>query len=663
MLMFSDVASGLYSFNPWALPNFLSAAMLWCVCVSEIISDKGSPFSRYQFAFGILLGFYFLTFGMAYCAVDRQTALAWLRMAYLGVPFIPVPVFFLLPLILGNPAPSRAGRIAVIGSAAFFAVANLFSPLVVADAQRMWWGYTKLYGPLGWLCFAYFAVIVATVFYTIVRKMRKTAHGTATSESLTLLFWACIVLCLIGVDFLPGFSVAFYPAGYVFALIFVGMLMNYRVRYGKSIFNLSMAAGDILSAIHESIVVVDSLGTVIYANPAAHELFGPSRGRLEGRMIHELLPDVPDIGRFGLNTCPESFSDTEFVFKDDTGKSHWVNMSCSTPKTLRGGRRPWAILSFLDITKRKEVEIHLEHLNSRLEMIVRERTKKLISINEKLVEEIEQRKRIQAELIHNEKMISIGRLAAGVAHEINNPLSGILQSSQVVLRRIDPQFEPNVRTAERYGLQLDRVRKYLDDRDITTMMNNIRESASRAAKIVSSMLEFSRKNDSRKEPSDVNSLLDKSVELVSKDYDLNSKYDFRKVAIHKEYAPDLAPVPCVPSQIQQVVLNLLANAAHALSAHGVCGSCPEIHITTGQSEGMAVIEIRDNGPGIPAETQKRIFEPFFTTKQVGVGTGLGLSVAYYIVVNNHGGALEVRSPQTGGAAFTIRLPLREVAAG
>jgi PAS domain S-box-containing protein len=656
MILFSDIVSGQYFLNPWALPNFFSAGMLLYVCLSEFVAEWGSLFSRYQLAFGGLLSFYFVTFGMAYCSVDGQTAQAWTRLAYLGIPFIPVPLFFWLPYILGNPAPRLVWRTLIVGCAFLFMVLGVFSPLLVAGAQHMRWGYTKLSGPLSGAFTVYFAAIIGSIIHQAVQKKRKSVPGTKTSQGLTVLLWASVLLCFSGIDFLPGFSVNIYPAGNVFSLVFVGMLMVYRVRYGKSIFNLYMAADDILSATVEAIVVVDSKGTVVYANPAANELFDSPVGKLEGRMVGELLPGMPAIRQLVQSQCTQRPGNDEFFLTKRNGESCWINMSCSfSDKTSGIGR--WAILSFQDISKRKEVEIRLEQFNAQLERTVHERTQELFTINEKLVEEIEYRKKIQAQWVQTEKMASVGRLAAGIAHEINNPLSGILQSVQVVNRRLDPGEAFNLRIADRYGIVFDSMRKYLDDREIISMLNNIRVSAQRAAKIVSEMLEFSHTGRSCKEPTDLNGLLDKAIELVSKDYDLNTKYDFRKVKIIKEYDLLLPQVPCEPSQIQQVVLNLLTNAAHALNELAAPGFSPEIHIRTIQMDGVAVIEIGDNGPGISAESNKIVFEPFYTTKQVGEGTGLGLSVAYFIVVNNHDGSLEVDSPQAGGATFTIRLPL------
>jgi signal transduction histidine kinase len=179
----------------------------------------------------------------------------------------------------------------------------------------------------------------------------------------------------------------------------------------------------------------------------------------------------------------------------------------------------------------------------------------------------------------------------------------------------------------------------------------------RAAHIVSSMLEFSRKGESSQAPTDLNVLLNKSVELSSTDYDLKKKYDFRKIEIVTAYDEALPQVPCSATQIEQVFLNLLRNAAQAMRGRGKDGPPPRIVLRTRREGSMARVEVEDNGPGIPEDVRNRVFEPFFSTKQPGEGTGLGLSVSYFIITSNHKGTIHVESTPGQGTTFVIRLPL------
>lgn len=258
-------------------------------------------------------------------------------------------------------------------------------------------------------------------------------------------------------------------------------------------------------------------------------------------------------------------------------------------------------------------------------------------------------------MIQTEKMMSVGELAAGMAHEINNPLGGILQGAQNIVRRISPGLERNTRMAAESGIDLDKLQVFLEKQHIFRYIDGIREAGGRAAKIVSRMLQFSRRSESSMAPILLPDAIDRAIELANNDYSLKRKYDFKKIKIIKEYARDMQPVPCVATEIEQVILNLLKNSAQAIGTHGG-NPTPQISIRTFGKEEMAHIEIRDNGPGMEEKTRKRIFEPFFTTKQVGEGTGLGLSVSYMIITNNHKGTIEAASIPGDGSVFTIRLP-------
>lgn len=274
------------------------------------------------------------------------------------------------------------------------------------------------------------------------------------------------------------------------------------------------------------------------------------------------------------------------------------------------------------------------------------------------IDDVTERVRLENVMVQTEKMMSVGGLAAGMAHEINNPLGGILQSLQNIFRRLSPELSTNVEAARQQGVALSAVQAYLDRRQITKFLEDIGASGRRASRIVENMLDFSRGGESRKQPVDLSALLDRAVELAAHDYDLKKKYDFRDIRIEREFAQGLAPVPCVAGEIEQVVLNLLRNAAQALAAGGGTDE-PTIFLRLRREGGDAVIEVEDNGPGMDDAVSHRAFEPFFTTKEIGTGTGLGLSVSYFIVANHHGGTMTVASAPARGARFSVRLPLGE----
>ncbi|WP_243310782.1 PAS domain-containing protein [Fundidesulfovibrio agrisoli] len=271
------------------------------------------------------------------------------------------------------------------------------------------------------------------------------------------------------------------------------------------------------------------------------------------------------------------------------------------------------------------------------------------------IDDVSEQHRLQEVLIQSEKMMSVGGLAAGMAHEINNPLGGVMQSAQVIANRLRPELEVNRRAAELAGCSMDHVASYLRLREIYPLLENLRDSAKRAAGIVSNMLEFSRRSTSAWLPADLNDIVEKSLSLCQQDYNFSKHYDFKKINIVKELDPDSPFVPCSPSQIQQVLFNLMRNAAQAMSQ----GQTPEpVLVLRTRVEGdWAVIEVEDNGPGMEESVRRKVFEPFFTTKSPGLGTGLGLSVSYFIVRENHRGEFDVVSAPGEGARFILRLPL------
>ena len=270
--------------------------------------------------------------------------------------------------------------------------------------------------------------------------------------------------------------------------------------------------------------------------------------------------------------------------------------------------------------------------------------------------DITEKKQSQELMIQTEKMMSVGGLAAGMAHELNNPLGGMLQGVQNIQRRLSPELKSNLQPAEEFGVDLDNLQRYLENRGIMTFLDGIQDSGRKASEIISNMLQFSRKSESQMAPIDLAKLMDNTLELASKDYDLKKKYDFRNIDIKKEYEGDLPLVPCTETEIEQVILNLLGNASYAM-ANQTQQAPHQITIRLSEVFQAVRIEIEDNGPGIDEEVKKRIFEPFFTTKPVGEGTGLGLSVSYMIITNNHHGSMEVESTPGLGTRFIIQLPL------
>jgi two-component system, NtrC family, sensor kinase len=220
----------------------------------------------------------------------------------------------------------------------------------------------------------------------------------------------------------------------------------------------------------------------------------------------------------------------------------------------------------------------------------------------------------------SEKLASIGRLAAGIAHEINNPLTGVLTFAHL-LRDRQPEAGQ-------------------DREDLDLIIHETQ----RAAEVVQGLLDFARERPAAKRPIDLNSVIQRMVRLVE-----NQK-EMRKIHIEQDYGDNLPEILGDANQLQQVLLNLFLNAAAAMSGGGI------LTVTTRADPTHVILTVADNGCGIPPEHLDKVFDPFFTTKPVGQGTGLGLSVSYGIV-EQHGGSIELESEVEIGTTFTIRLPL------
>lgn len=281
------------------------------------------------------------------------------------------------------------------------------------------------------------------------------------------------------------------------------------------------------------------------------------------------------------------------------------------------------------------------------------------------IRDISDYKRAQEMMIQSEKMLSVGGLAAGMAHEINNPLAGIMQTADVMATRLSKIDMPaNVKAAKKIGVQLEDIKTFMEARDILRMSNTIKEAGKRIANIVENMLSFARKSEDTHSSHDLSQLLDNILELASTDYDLKKQYDFKTIEIIKEYEDHLPMISCEGEKIQQVLLNVLRNGAQAMQEAMQKNdeyNNPKFTLRLYRKidADMLCIEIEDNGPGMDEATRKRVFEPFFTTKPVGVGTGLGLSVSYFIITENHNGKMSVESTPGSGAKFIIRLPLEK----
>lgn len=263
---------------------------------------------------------------------------------------------------------------------------------------------------------------------------------------------------------------------------------------------------------------------------------------------------------------------------------------------------------------------------------------------------------VEETMVQAEKIMSMGVLAAGMAHEINNPLSGMMLTANVINNRMtDTQMQANTCVAEEIGISMYAIKSFMEKRGIMGMLKTINELGCRMAENVNNMLSFARKSEGDSSFHTFEEILENTLELAATDFDSKNHYDFKKIKIKKVYE-DIPPVSCEKTKIQQVLLNILLNGAQAMQEAEIKNPQFIIRTRFEKNRKTVCMEIEDNGPGMDEETRKQVFEPFFTTKPLGIGTGLGLSVSYFIITKNHGGKMSVASSPGKGAIFYIRLP-------
>ena len=431
----------------------------------------------------------------------------------------------------------------------------------------------------------------------------------------------------------------------------------------------------------QAIFIVDENGRLSYVNYAACSFLGYSKEELQSMTVADIdanisKEDWPTTWDEDRSSGTRSF---ESIHISSSGTQFPVEVTVNHFIT---DDDEYNVCYVIDISERKKAEEDLLAANDQLENRVMERTADLEEVNiclEKSLAkaqqlsstleirngEIENKngeletaydelKAAQSKMLHQEKMASIGQLAAGVAHEINNPMgfvgSNLRSLSKYVERLIGhidlqcqlllPLADPTVREQ----LKIARKETKLDYiiEDTADMIDESLDGVERVREIVKNLKSFSRIDTKSIVPSNINDCLDSTINIIWNEV----KY---KAELLKEYGC-LPLVNCHAQQLNQVFLNLIVNASDALVDKGL------ITVKTWSDESYVFVSVSDNGEGIPLELQNRIFEPFFTTKDVGKGTGLGMSIAYDII-KNHTGEINVESEPGIGTTFTVKLPI------
>lgn len=411
--------------------------------------------------------------------------------------------------------------------------------------------------------------------------------------------------------------------------------------------------------------VTNAKNLPIFCNRHWFKTFGIKRGAVDKQQWLAIIhPDDRHAVTSAYEKAAAELSKFQIQYRicPQDGGVIWI-LETAVPRIRQNGTFAGLMGCGMDITTQKQAETALAELNTQLEAQVIQRTQALLTANQTLEQEKNrqtllnrQLQEAQTHLIQSEKMASIGQLAAGVAHEINNPL-GYIYSNLNNMKRYLQDLIKAADMAETLLQQLpadqadvqafNQFKKMVDleflKQDAVDLVEESLEGASRARKIVQDLRDFSRIDKQERALFDLEAGMDATLNIVNNEL----KY---KAEIIKEYA-GLKPFECVGAQLNQVFMNLLVNAAQAIEEFG------KIIIRTGyQSPDWLWIEVEDTGQGMSEATKARIFDPFFTTKPVGKGTGLGLSLSYKII-RDHQGRIEVDSTPGQGTRFRIYFPV------
>ncbi|MEN8257401.1 MAG: ATP-binding protein [Thermodesulfobacteriota bacterium] len=385
-----------------------------------------------------------------------------------------------------------------------------------------------------------------------------------------------------------------------------------------------------MDCVQDFVVLLDSQGCIKRLNKPLADFTGLPFSKVLGQQFDTFL-------------ASQNFEPDQNVKDSTVAEFFHAPSSCSFSMRsypLTTDDEEMQVVTLHDISQRKFASAQLEEKNNALH------------------EAFAELKTTQAHLLQQEKMASVGQLAAGVAHEINNPVGFVTSNINTMGKYLD-------KVAEFIAIQNKFVSKYCPDEskvktlkeyarkmkidfivdDVKDLVSESLDGVERVKNIVMNLKNFSRVDQAERALVNINECLDDTINIAWNEL----KY---KCIMDKRYG-ELPLTKCYPQQLNQVFMNLLVNAAQAIDKQG------EVTIKTWFADGSIFVTITDSGCGIPADKVSRIFEPFFTTKDVGQGTGLGLSISYDIIVNKHDGKITVASEQGKGTTFTIALPVIE----
>ncbi|MBN3949687.1 MAG: PAS domain-containing protein [Nostoc sp. NMS7] len=438
----------------------------------------------------------------------------------------------------------------------------------------------------------------------------------------------------------------------------------------------------------EPLLLVSGEGQVLATNKPVADWLGLRRQQLWGKMLFELVTEsINDIVKY-LQACSSSRAMVigSLTLRKNDGqmlicRSQGAVIQPWSPESsalilLRLENRTLASSNFVvlnqkidelakEVQRRKQAEEALKKVNQELEIRVEQRTTAL----QKTLKELQL---TQTQLIQSEKMSSLGQMVAGIAHEINNPVSFIYgnlhhahQYTQDLLKLVQIYQQVYSNPPSEVQKQIEEIDLDFLIQDITKLFQSMEVGAERIQEIVKSLRNFSRLDEAEVKQVNIHEGIDSSLMIL--EHRLQATYEYPEITVIKKYS-QLPNVTCYPGQLNQVFMNILANAIDVLEASALNSQTtdnqkltknnPQIQIKTEIiDEKWIEVSIADNGLGINEQVRSKLFDPFFTTKAVGKGAGLGLYISYQIIVEKHNGQLSCFSVPGKGAEFVIKIPI------
>jgi len=540
-----------------------------------------------------------LMLGVAYWAVcevlwntasDPNAALWLFRFASPGFLFLaPLTADLVLSASEQPWSKLKRGLPLLYATSTVLLALTLATPWMVEDMRATSWGFGMVPGPLfpAWLFWT-----VASSSWALagwIRDFRTSTAAVAKTGPITAVgTFTTIVAASVTDGFLPIFGIQVPRFGTFFLTLLSAVILWSLNRYGYSMLSPAAFAHRMLRILPDGVVLTSLNGRIRLANDAMLALLGCSRDEALGRSISAFL-DLP------LLNPPREANDIESELTPLSGRPIPVAVSAAP---------------LLDN----------EHAVMGLVLIVRD-MREVTSL--------------RTRLLTSGRLAAVGQLAAGIAHEINNPLAFVCSN----LNQLRSQWL-------RFSSELEKRERASGLRELAgeweELIDESLEGVNRAVMIVRDVREFSHAGTERNEMVDLGRLLDQVLRVAAPQLPPRAR-------VETHYAVN-SPIPCEPQRIKQLFLNLVVNAAQAIEEGG------RIQVRSREHEGFALVSVEDDGCGIEPEVAERIFDPFFTTKGIGMGTGLGLSISHEIV-RRHGGSIEVDSKPGRGTAILVRLPL------